>query len=198
MQYVTTIASHVLSLLQHFTTAIFFLLGIFARTITPPIIDWLQLQLAQLAAKRRWHIAFRSRLGGNWHHAWYAKGSTTWPDENLCFVSLCAVGRHAAGIYVYREQAWLVTASVDKDHIVTGVWRELSTGGYRGTWLGKADLNHFTITGWYLGTSERSPTGVGEWIWWREGKTRPPLPTPLVQPAPRLLTPTTNEIKEEP
>src|SRR6185437_10502089 len=132
-----------------------------------------------------WKIGTNSRLGGNWNHTWYAKGSASWPDENNCSVTLSMIGKRFAGLYIYRDKSWVVEGALGPDNIVTGTWRELSANGYRGTWIGKVDLSLQAIVGWYLGTSSRGHTGVGEWIWWRENGSRPQLPEPLLQPAPR-------------
>lgn len=159
--------------------------GWFAKAIAPLIVEPLQLWIAHRLAssKRQW--AFRSRLAGTWHHIWYAKESSSWPDVNECTVRLNGIGRFAAGLYNYRGKTWLITARIGDDQIVAGTWRDVNTGGYAGTWLGKQDLNRETIAGWYLGTSNRGPATVGEWIFWRDGCSPPSLPLPLVQPAPR-------------
>ena len=163
-----------------------YLLGIFSRTAAPLIADRVQLFLARRAAAWRWGLGIRSRLGGGWHHTWYAEGSSDWPNENQCFVTLNAVGRHVAGVYTYQNRNWYVYGSLHADRVVTGTWGEIGPGGYRGTWIGQVDLNFKKITGWYLGTSNREPAvGAGEWLWWRQGHDEPPLPKYLVQVAPR-------------
>jgi hypothetical protein len=165
-----------------------FFVGVVLRTLAPLAVDWVQARVVAFAVQRKWRLGSRSRLGGDWHHVWYAKDSPTWPDENQCVIALSAIGRRFAGVYNYMERDWLVEGVLGADNIVTGTWRELSANKYRGTWIGKVDLNLQTIAGWYLGTSNRGPTGVGEWIWWRDGAIRPPLPEPLVQPAPRIVS----------
>ena len=162
-----------------------FVLGTLFRTISPPLSDWAQARVVRFVAEKGWKIGTNSRMGGHWNHSWYAKGSTSWPDENNCSITLSMIGKRFAGFYVYRDQNWLVEGALGADNVVTGTWRQLPGNGYRGTWIGKADLSLQTLTGWYLGTSSRGPTGVGEWIWWRDNAVRPPLPEPLVQPAPR-------------
>lgn len=166
-------------------TAVGVLLGWFAKAVAPLLVEPFQFWIARRLASSRRQWAIKSRLAGKWHHIWYAKESPSWPDVNKCTVRLNGIGRFAAGLYNYRGKTWLITARLGDDQIVTGTWRDVAAGGYSGSWLGKQDLNRETIVGWYLGTSNRGPTGVGEWIFWRDGSSPPSLPPPLVQPAPR-------------
>jgi hypothetical protein len=168
------------SLLSHLLT---FVAGIFARSVAPLAVNWVQRHLVFLIARSKLKIAASGRIAGDWHHTWYAKGSTNWPDENECSVTLSAIGRNFAGIWIYRNMAWFVRGEIGDDNIVTGTWGDLEKNGYRGTWIGKVDLNRKSIIGWYLGTSNRYPTGAGEWIWWRKGSSKPALPDILVQTA---------------
>ena len=161
-----------------------FLLGVFFKAISPPTVDFLQRKAAIWAAKRKWKLGTRHSVGGDWNHVWYAKGSSQWPDQNECEVTLRAIRNHFAGIYLYADKQWLLTGKLGGDRVIIGEWRDLSSTGYRGNWLARLDLTGTQITGWYLGTSNRDPSvGVGEWIWWRKGTPRPMLPKVLIQRA---------------
>ncbi len=161
-----------------------FLLGVFFRAISPPTIGYFRQRLAVWASRRKWKLGTKHGLGGEWTHAWYAKGSSVWPDENECEVTICSFRNRFAGVYLYADKQWLVTGKIGDDRIILGEWTDLSPSGYRGNWLGKLDLNGMQITGWYLGTSNREPAiGVGEWHWWRKGSPRPDLPKVLIQRA---------------
>ncbi|WP_156417964.1 hypothetical protein [Aureimonas sp. AU4] len=167
-----------------------FMLGVAAAIAKPAIVDLSQQWIARFMAKRRLHIWGNSRLGGDWFHTWYAQGSTEWPDENDCEVRLSVVGRHAAGFYTYQGEEWLVYLRLDEDRLVTGLWSSVAKNGYRGTLTGHLDLSGNTIVGYYLGNANRpSKTGVGEWVWWRKGHSKPDLTIPLIQLAKRDTSP---------
>lgn len=162
-----------------------FIVGLLARSLSPLLSFQLQKKLIEFLAKRQWRIGLGHKLGGAWNHAWYAEGSKNWPNENICSIAMSSIGNCSAGVYEYKGKQWLVTATLVAGNIIEGTWRDLTDNGYRGTWLGSLDNNNKQITGWYLGTSDRSRTSVGEWVWWREGEQKPDLPEPLIQRAKR-------------
>jgi len=156
------------------------------RAFQPVLVDRIQQTLVQHVARLRLKLFSRHRLGGDWHHAWYASGSSNWSDENRSRVTLYALGRFAAGVWEYSNSRWLVTLQLGDDNLILGTWKELKPHGYRGSWMGRLSLKGNEISGLYLGNSDRVPQyGVGEWIWWRVGTTRPIPPLPIIQLAVR-------------
>lgn len=156
------------------------------KVFQPVLVEFLQRKSIEYIARMRLPVFTKRRLGGDWHHVWYAKGSRNWKDQNRCRVTLYSLGPHAAGIWEDSGSRWFVTAKLGGDNLVMGEWKELKTNGYRGSWMGRLSLKGQSIGGLYLGNSDREPQfGVGEWIWWRVGTAMPVLPVPHVQMAMR-------------
>lgn len=156
------------------------------KALQPIASDIAQRRLVEIIARAPLKILMRGRLGGEWNHCWYAAGSRNWKTENRCRVTMYALGPYAAGIWEDAGSRWFVSMEIGGDNLITGVWREMKTQGYRGTLMGRYSITGHDIGAMYLGNSERTPSfGVGEWIWWRKGRSQPDLPVPHVQLATR-------------
>src|SRR5262249_23294551 len=135
------------------------------KVFQPVLVDSLQKKTVEILARCKLPAFTRHRLGGDWHHIWYAKDSKNWPNVNRSRITIYSIGRHAAGLWSYRGSRWVVTARVGPDNLIEGTWRELKRNGYRGSWMGRLSLTGDYIGGLYLGNSDREPQfGVGEWI----------------------------------
>jgi hypothetical protein len=146
-----------------------------------------QQKIVELLARSKFKWLTTGPLGGDWNHVWYAKDSSNWSNENRCRVMMYSLGKFAAGIWEQKKSRFLVTARLGEDNLVTGTWRELKPNGYRGSWIASLSLTKQYMSGMYLGNSDREPNyGVGEWIWWRFGQSKPKLPVLRIQVAERV------------